>query len=91
MEGDFNGRDWSLHPAYIHPPYKSTVARGPTKPLVSFEQTLSERTGPTYGGEAMLPLDADLTKSGAHGERMRHNLDAARGLPLAEAAVFELA
>jgi protocatechuate 3,4-dioxygenase beta subunit len=62
---DFNGRDWSLHPAYVHAPYKSTLTRGPTKPLVSFEQTLSERTGPIYGAEAMLPLDADLTKNAA--------------------------
>lgn len=35
-------------------------------PLVSFEQTVSERTGPVYGTEAMQPLDADLTRNAAH-------------------------
>lgn len=66
MGGDYNGRDWSLHPAYLHAPYKTTMARGPTKPLVSFEQTISERTGPTCAAGATSPLDADLTRNAAH-------------------------
>ena len=57
-------RDWDAHPPYIHPDYKSTVLRGPTKPLIPLRQTLSELTGPVYGHESVGPLDADLTKNG---------------------------
>ena len=38
-------RDWSSHPPYIYPDYRSTPLRGPTKPLVPLGQTLSELTG----------------------------------------------
>lgn len=57
-------RDWSSQPAYVHPPYKSTVLRGPTKPLIPIRQTLSELTGPVYGHDSVGTLDADLTKNG---------------------------
>ncbi|MDF1791921.1 MAG: protocatechuate 3,4-dioxygenase subunit beta [Thalassobaculaceae bacterium] len=66
--GDTNGvtpRDWTAHPPLIHPDYKSTVKRGPTKPLVPIRQSLSELTGPAYGHDALAPLDNDLTKNGA--------------------------
>lgn len=56
-------RDWSVHPPLIYPPYKSTVLRGPTKPLVPMHHTLSERTGPVYGHASVGPLDHDLTKN----------------------------
>jgi protocatechuate 3,4-dioxygenase, beta subunit len=59
----YNGRDWDNHPPYIYPDYKSTPLRGPTKPLVKIKQTLSERTGPVYGAEAVGHLDNDLTKN----------------------------
>ena len=58
-------RDWTAHPPLIHPDYKSTVKRGPTKPLVPIRQSLSELTGPVYGHESLAPLDNDLTKNGA--------------------------
>lgn len=58
-------RDWTAHPPLIHPEYKSTVKRGPTKPLVPIKQSLSELTGPVYGHETLQPLDNDLTKNGA--------------------------
>jgi protocatechuate 3,4-dioxygenase beta subunit len=47
--------------AYISPGYKSTIKRGPTKPLVMLPHTLSEVTGPIYGHEAVRPEDNDLT------------------------------
>ena len=56
-------RDWSSHPPYIFPPYKSTVLRGPSKPLIPLKHTLSELTGPVYGHEALGPLDNDLTRN----------------------------
>jgi protocatechuate 3,4-dioxygenase, beta subunit len=56
-------RDWASHPPYIHAPYRSTSLRGPTKPLIPIQQTLSELTGPVYGHESVGRLDADLTKN----------------------------
>ncbi len=56
--------DWTSHPPHLHPDYKSTVLRGPTKPLVPIPHALSELTGPVYGHDAVGPLDADLTKNG---------------------------
>ena len=58
-------RDWGSHPPYIHPDYKSTPLRGPTRPLVPLKATLSELTGPVYGQESVGRLDADLTRNGA--------------------------
>ena len=56
--------DWTSHPPHVYPDYKSTVLRGPTKPLVPIDHTLSELTGPVYGHDAIGSLDADLTKNG---------------------------
>jgi len=58
------GRDWQAHPPFIHPDYKSTVLRGPTKPLIPLKHTLSELTGPVYGHDTIAPLDHDLTRNG---------------------------
>lgn len=61
----YTARDWGSHPRYIHPDYKSTPLRGPTKPLIPLPATLSELTGPVYGHESVGRLDADLTRNGA--------------------------
>ena len=58
-----SNRDWDSQPPYIHEDYKSTVLRGPTKPLVPIPESLSELTGPVYGHEAVGQLDADLTRN----------------------------
>ena len=60
----FKPRDWSSHPAYIHPAYRSTPLRGPTRPLIPLKQSLSELTGPVYGHESLGALDTDLTRNG---------------------------
>jgi protocatechuate 3,4-dioxygenase, beta subunit len=62
-ETGYKPRDWRSHPAYIFPEYKSTVRRGPTRPLIPLQQSLSERTGPVYGQDAVGPLDHDLTRN----------------------------
>ncbi|NJO38153.1 MAG: protocatechuate 3,4-dioxygenase subunit beta [Rhizobiales bacterium] len=54
-------RDWATQPPLIHPDYKSTVLRGPTKPLIPLEATLSELSGPVFGHDSVDPGDADLT------------------------------
>lgn len=56
-------RDWDSQPPFVHPDYKSTVLRGPTKPLMPIPQSLSELTGPVYGHDAIGEFDADLTKN----------------------------
>jgi len=56
-------RDWDSHPPFIAPSYKSSVQRGPTKPLIPIPQRLFERTGPVYGQTSINPLDHDLTKN----------------------------
>jgi len=71
----YNPRDWTAHPPLIHPDYKSTRLRGPTRPLVPINQTLSETTGPAFDAGMLAPLDHDLTRNAAKngeplGERM---------------------
>jgi protocatechuate 3,4-dioxygenase beta subunit len=58
-------RDWDSHPAYIHPEYKSTVLRGPTKPLLPMKDKLRQLRAPVYGHEAIGALDHDLTRNAA--------------------------
>ncbi len=56
-------RDWTSQPPLLHPDYKSTQLRGPTKPLIPIPESLSEITGPVYGHDALGPEDADLTRN----------------------------
>ena len=60
-------------PPHLHPPYRSTLKRAPTQPLVMHPQTLSEVTGPVFGAELVTTSASDLTRqmSGAPlGERI---------------------
>jgi len=68
-------RDWSSQPSYLHPAYKSTALRAPTRPLVPIAHSLAELTQPVYGHDDIGPLDHDLTRNAARngeplGERM---------------------
>jgi protocatechuate 3,4-dioxygenase, beta subunit len=65
MTERYTPRDWASHPPLLFPAYRSTVLRGPTRPLVPLEQSLSELTGPVYGHESVGGLDHDLTRNGA--------------------------
>ncbi|WP_019561354.1 MULTISPECIES: protocatechuate 3,4-dioxygenase subunit beta [Caldimonas] len=58
-------RDWDSHPPYIYPDYKSTVLRGPTKPLLPIKERLRQLRAPVYGHDAIGPLDHDLTRNAA--------------------------
>jgi protocatechuate 3,4-dioxygenase, beta subunit len=60
----FTSRDWSSHPPYLWPDYKSSRRRAPAQPLIALSHTLSEVTGPVYGREAVGALDSDLTRNG---------------------------
>lgn len=65
MTDMIGGRDWSSHPPFLYPGYRSTTLRGPTKPLVPLRRSLTEATGPVFGHDVLGPLDADLTKNAA--------------------------
>jgi protocatechuate 3,4-dioxygenase, beta subunit len=52
---------FNTQPDYLYPPYRSTIKRSPTKPLVLLPHTLSEITGPVFGTDDVRPGDADLT------------------------------
>ncbi|MBA3506254.1 MAG: protocatechuate 3,4-dioxygenase subunit beta [Betaproteobacteria bacterium] len=58
---------FGTQPDYLYPPYRSTVKRAPTRPLVLIPQTLSEITGPVFGANAVGANDFDLT-SGHDGD-----------------------
>ncbi|RCK52412.1 protocatechuate 3,4-dioxygenase [Thalassospira profundimaris] len=60
----FKPRDWSSHAPYIAPDYKSTILRGPTKPLMSLSGGISEASGPVFARAAVRDLDWDLTRNG---------------------------
>jgi len=66
-EGAFFQRDRNWHPPALTPPYKTSIARSPRQPLLSFCTTLSEATGPVFGPQDLGPLDDDLIRNFAHG------------------------
>ncbi|HTR59951.1 MAG TPA: protocatechuate 3,4-dioxygenase subunit beta, partial [Casimicrobiaceae bacterium] len=49
-------------PPYLYPPYRSTVKRSPSRPLILLPHTLSEITGPVFGYDEVKPTDSDLTR-----------------------------
>lgn len=56
-------RDWPSHPAYVHPEYRSSVKRGPTRPLIPLKEKLRDQYAPVYGADDLGPLDHDLTRN----------------------------
>jgi protocatechuate 3,4-dioxygenase, beta subunit len=58
--GAFMARDRSRHPDALTRGYKSSFLRAPGQALVSFESTLSEKTGPAFGHNMIGELDNDL-------------------------------
>jgi protocatechuate 3,4-dioxygenase, beta subunit len=52
-------------PNYLHPPYRSSIKRAPSRPLILLPHTLSEITGPVYGHDRVRPTDSDLTQQHA--------------------------
>jgi protocatechuate 3,4-dioxygenase beta subunit len=52
-------------PNRVYEPYKSTLLRNPSKPLIFLPHTLSETTGPVYGHDPVSEIDGDLTRQHA--------------------------
>jgi protocatechuate 3,4-dioxygenase, beta subunit len=59
-----NSRDWSVHPAYLSPAYKSTILRAPSQPLVAVKNKLISYSTPVFSLDNLSPFDNDLTKNG---------------------------
>jgi protocatechuate 3,4-dioxygenase beta subunit len=50
-----------IDPPYAFPDYRSTVARAPHRRLLVLPDGLTERRGPVFGENRVLPEDSDLT------------------------------
>lgn len=59
-EGAFFPRDLEWHPKALTPGYKTSVLRSPQKARISFDNSLSEITGPVFGHNMLGKLDNDL-------------------------------
>lgn len=64
-ESILSPRDFDSHPAYVHAPYRSSVKRGPTLPLIPLKEKLRDQRTPVYGTDDLGPLDHDLTRNAA--------------------------
>jgi protocatechuate 3,4-dioxygenase beta subunit len=62
---EFIPRNRAEHPPAITPIYKTSTWRGPTRPLLSLQNSLSEVTGPVFGQHELGPLDNDLLRNHA--------------------------
>jgi protocatechuate 3,4-dioxygenase, beta subunit len=50
-----------IDPPYLHPEYRSTVARAPSQPLLPLPEELHDLRGPVFGEDTVSGGDADLT------------------------------
>ncbi|WP_435354797.1 protocatechuate 3,4-dioxygenase subunit beta [Emticicia sp. SJ17W-69] len=53
----------SNQPPHLYAPYKSTIFRSPTKPLIIVAENLKDLRLPAYGESAIGKFDNDLTKN----------------------------
>ncbi|MCQ8783355.1 protocatechuate 3,4-dioxygenase subunit beta [Mangrovibrevibacter kandeliae] len=58
--GSYYQRDRLWHPPAYTPGYKTSVTRSPQRALLSFDNSISEMTGPTFGHSIIGELDNDL-------------------------------
>jgi len=58
-----NKPDLEVQPPYLYPPYKSTILRSPTKPLMIVKEALKEMSLPVFGESVIAEFDNDLTKN----------------------------
>lgn len=58
--GPLIARNRSIHPVLCDEQYKTSLTRSPRLPLLSFESTMSEETGPVFGHDTIGALDNNL-------------------------------
>ena len=56
-------QDQEVHPPHLYPPYKSTILRSPTKPLMLVKELLKDVSLPVFGESLIGKFDNDLTKN----------------------------
>ncbi|WP_216327609.1 protocatechuate 3,4-dioxygenase subunit beta [Deinococcus aestuarii] len=56
--------DPTVHPAYLHEAYTSSVRRAPHELLIPLPHTLADDTGPVFGEGRIRPDDHDTTRNG---------------------------
>jgi protocatechuate 3,4-dioxygenase, beta subunit len=66
-ETDMSGRSDSAgsQPPLLHPPYRSTIRRAPSRPLIRLPPALSDLNVPVYGCRPIGETDNDLTRQHA--------------------------
>jgi protocatechuate 3,4-dioxygenase beta subunit len=57
-----DGEPGSVHPAYLHPDYRSTRLRAPDRPLILLPESMHDPSGPVYGDGPLAESDSDLTR-----------------------------
>lgn len=60
----FNAVAAGIYPELIYPPYKSTVKRGPTQPLLRIDAGTPGTQGIAPSPRILLPYDTDMTAQG---------------------------
>ena len=60
----YTPKDKESHPPLIHPPYKSSISRSPSKEPILVPQTITERTGPHFDHSTIPEHSTDLTLNG---------------------------
>ncbi len=82
------------NPPYLHPPYKSSLLRGPKIPLVKIESSYQQINGPQLDSAKIRGIDSDLTRNNTHsgqpqGEKIivTGRLSEASGKPIANSVV----
>jgi protocatechuate 3,4-dioxygenase beta subunit len=63
QSGSFFQRDRTWHPPAFTPGYKTSVVRSPQRAPLSFDNTISEITGPIFGHDMLGELDNDLIRN----------------------------
>jgi len=60
---NINSEEESAHAPYLYPPYKSTILRSPTQPLIILKEQLKDLSLPAFGDSIIGKYDHDLTKN----------------------------
>lgn len=82
--------NYDTQPPLLYAPYKSTILRSPTQPLLPVREVLKDLSLPVFGHSVLQPFDHDLTKNArVNGEPIGERIkvagrvldEAGRGLP----------
>lgn len=90
--------NYDVHPPHLYPPYKSTILRSPTKPLMLVGELIRDLSLPVFGESVIGQYDNDLTRNArVNGEPIGERIkvagrvmdDRGRGLPNALVEIWQ--